>query len=144
MIGGASFRRIEGFMGGKLARVEANPPALDADATPIIEAGENVLITERRHFAEDARRQFAGVIERVGRNTIRIRGFLFVYDPLLGNFRRMPEQRVRVYRIDNQILLNVLPRECDIANLHYVKADRELVLTDRKKTRLEFAEVMGR
>ncbi len=131
-------------MGRKSARVEANPPELDDDATPIIEAGEHVLITERRHFAEDARRQFAGIIERVARNTIRIRGFLFTYDPLLGNFRPMPEQRVRVHRIDNQILLNVLPTECDVANLHYAKADRELVLTDRKKTSLEFAEVMGR
>ncbi|HJS33846.1 MAG TPA: hypothetical protein VJ924_17775 [Alphaproteobacteria bacterium] len=131
-------------MGRKLARIEPSAVELDVGAPPIVEPGEKVLVTERRHFAEDARRQFAGVIERVGRNTIRIRGFLFVYDALLGNFRRMPEQRVRVYRIDNQIFLNLLPPECDIADLHYVKADRELVLTDRRKTRLEFAEVMGR
>ena len=131
-------------MGRKLARIEPSQMDADVGIPPIIEPGEKVLITERRHFAEDVRRQFAGVIERIGRNTIRIRGYLFVYDALLGNFRRMPEQRVRVYRIDNQIFLNVLPAECDVAELHYVKADRELVLTDRKNTRLEFAEVMGR
>ena len=131
-------------MGRKLARIEPNQIEADLGIPPIIEPGEKVLVTERRHFAEDVRRQFAGIIERVGRNTIRIRGYLFVYDALLGNFRRMPEQRVRIYRIDNQIFLNVLPAECDVAELHYVKADRELVLTDRKNTRLEFAEVMGR
>ncbi|HSE77826.1 MAG TPA: hypothetical protein VLG66_07465 [Alphaproteobacteria bacterium] len=131
-------------MGRKLARIEPSQIEADVGIPPIVEPGEKVLVTERRHFAEDVRRQFAGVIERVGRNTIRIRGYLFVYDALLGNFRRMPEQRVRVYRIDNQIFLNVLPADCDVAELHYVKADRELVLTDRKNTRLEFAEVMGR
>src|SRR5512145_476828 len=126
-------------MGRKLARIEPSQIEADVGIPPIVEPGEKVLVTERRHFAEDVRRQFAGVIERVGRNTIRIRGYLFVYDALLGNFRRMPEQRVRVYRIDNQIFLNVLPADCDVAELHYVKADRELVLTDRKNTRLEFA-----
>ncbi len=113
----------------------------DAD---IIDEGEKVLIIERRQFESDLRRHLIGTVTAIGRNTLRVAGYLFVANPMTGNFERKPEESTRIIRVDNQVIINVLSPTCMIERVRYVRTGARLAITDEAGFSFDVTEYASR
>lgn len=111
----------------------------------VVETDEIVHIIERRLFPDDVRRHFVGKVEAASKGCIRLRGFLFVYDTSASTFLRKPELRTRLFRLDNRIIVNVLPREVSVEEVRYSRDEEgNLSLTDGRELDLDVSEFSSR
>jgi len=107
----------------------------------VVRAGEVVHVIERRVFAEDVRRHFVGVVEARSKRTLRVKGYLFVYDSSSGSFMRKPELRARLIPLDNRVIINILSHGTAAGTISYITgADGNLQLTDGADFGLDISE----
>jgi hypothetical protein len=118
----------------------------DVTLNPTIAAtGEKILVILRRHFEEEPRRHFAGVVEVCVGALIRATGFLFIHDDVTGEYTRKPEKRTQLFRIDNEVKITILPPECDLGALHYAHVDDEgTFFTDGRTFSMDVSEFTAR
>jgi hypothetical protein len=106
-----------------------------------MEHGEKVLIVTRRLFAGEPRRHFVGFVERYDSAAIRASGYAFVYDVKKSSFVRRKNLRTRIFPLDNQIIIYLIPQETDIGSVRYETSEESgLVATDGKHFRLDMSE----
>jgi len=110
----------------------------------IVNEGEKIFVILRRNFEAETRRHFAGTVESCVGDLIRVRGFLFIHDSVSGQFVRKPEERTRLFRIDNAIKINLLPKDCDLAGLRYKHNGTGTILTDDRAFTLDVSEFTAR
>jgi hypothetical protein len=107
----------------------------------VLDIGEKVHIIERQWFHEDLRRHLAGTVVRCVGTTIRVKGYVWVFDGAKGEFTRKAGERERVVQLGERLTINVIPPEVNLSELKYVTIpQRGLVVTDGKKFSLDIAE----
>lgn len=105
---------------------------------PVVEHGDPVLVITRRLFSSDARRHFVGRVERYDGHAVRVAGYVFVQSPDAKHFVKRKGQRTRVFSLDNQVIMYVLPSDTDINAVHYDRTEEHgLIATDGKHFRIE-------
>ena len=107
------------------------------DIPGAFEHGECVHIVEHRRFESDLRRHFVGKVLFFDANYLRVKGFLFVFDHGVGNFVRVPDERTRVFSIDNRISITVLPENFDLPAAEYQRNSPDIAFTDGKSVSLD-------
>lgn len=107
-----------------------------------IAAGDKVHIITRRQFDSDLRRHFAGVVEDTSSGVARVRGYAFVFDEWAEEFKRRPEERVRIISLtDAGLIINVLPSNTEINELLYrVNEKGQRVITDGRNFSMDISE----
>ena len=86
-------------------------------------------------------RHFIGVVDRVGDSAIRVHGYAFIRDAAKGAFVRRKGQRTRLFPLDNQLIIFLLPEDLDIQNANYDRSDSsQLIVTDGKHLHLDLSE----
>ena len=93
--------------------------------------GDKVHVVTRRLFEADVRRHFVGEVAAVSGEVVELRGYAFVFQPGMNEFRRLPELRTRLLSLgDAGHIVNKIPRGLDVAPLRYQLIERRLVVTD--------------
>jgi hypothetical protein len=107
----------------------------------VLEAGEHVHIVERRFFVDDVRRHFVGVVKAYDENSIRITGYVWVYNHREGKFVRRRDKRERVLVLGDKLIINIIPKSVQPEDLVYVTdASHRMAITDRKNFTLDISE----
>lgn len=107
----------------------------------ILEQGEKVHIIERRYFADDLRRHLVGEVVGCTEQSVRVKGYIWVFDVANGRFVRKPEKRERILSLADRLTINVLPPEANLDTVKYVDTpQRGLVVTDETTFSLEITE----
>jgi hypothetical protein len=107
----------------------------------ILEQGEKVHIVERRYLADDIRRHVVGEVLKCTEHTIRLKGYVWVFDSANGRFVRKPEKRERIVCLGDRLVINVLPLEADLETTQYIADPQKgLQVTDGKSFFLEINE----
>lgn len=77
----------------------------------LLRKGEKIHVVHRRLFEKDTRKHFVGEVEDCEHGVIRAVGNVFVIEDVKENvFRRKPERRTRIIRIDSSVFVNVCRR----------------------------------
>jgi hypothetical protein len=106
----------------------------------ILDIGEKVHIIERRFFKEDIRRHFIGEIVKCSENSIRVKGYVWTFEPMRG-FNRKPEIRESVINLDEGLTINIIPKEVNIEEIKYVSSlQKGHIATDGKSFSLDVTE----
>jgi hypothetical protein len=107
----------------------------------ILESGEKVHIVERRFFQEDIQRHFIGQVLNCTEQTVRLKGYTWVFDAMTGEFVRKPELRERIIPLGARLTINVIPPEAKLDRVKYVTdPQRGLVVTDGESFVLDVTE----
>ncbi len=98
----------------------------------MLNPGEKIHVIHRRQFEKDARRHFVGQVELYQDGVARAVGYVFVVDDLNKHmFVRRPDRRTKLIPIaSGDVIVNVLPPEVDLDQVHYELKDRSLFVTD--------------
>lgn len=107
----------------------------------VIEVGEKVHVSTRRHFPGDIRRHFVGEVTAVDEDRVRLEGYSFIFDPNHDDYVKRAEKRIRLLSITEAAhVINVLPREANLDDVVYEVDERRLMVTDHKTFDLDINE----
>jgi hypothetical protein len=108
----------------------------------LLHPGDKLHIITRRLYENDLRRHFAGEVQNVTENAVRLKGYSFVFDGISNDFKRREDVRVRLFSlIDAGLIINLLPAEAIIENIAYaLSAENHLLVTDGKHFTLDIQE----
>jgi len=106
----------------------------------LLQPGEKVFIVDRRLFEEDIPRHFVGEVEMSSPVGFRAKGYPYYHNSMLGNFVRKNNPRTRVFTFDNNLIINVLPDNCDIEKIEHILADSGTILTDSRSFKMDVSE----
>jgi hypothetical protein len=107
----------------------------------VIEAGERVHIVERRFFVDDVRRHLVGIVKEYDENSLRLVGYVWVYNAREGRFVRRREKRERVLVLGDKLIINILPKTVAPEEIVYASdSSRRMYITDNKKFALDISE----
>jgi hypothetical protein len=108
----------------------------------ILHPGDKLHIVTRRLFENDLRRHFAGEVQNVTENAVRLRGYSFVFDGISNEFKRREDVRIRLFPLtDSGLIINLLPAEADIDKITYeLSPENHMVVTDGKHFTLDLRE----
>jgi len=107
----------------------------------LLRKGEKIHVVHRRLFEKDTRKHFVGEVEDCEHGVIRAVGNVFVIEDVKENvFRRKPERRTRIIRIDSSVFVNVLPANVDLEKIHYQGRGANLRVTDGGNWHLDVKE----
>jgi hypothetical protein len=115
----------------------------DADmrrADMLLNRGDKVFIVERRLFEQDLKRHFVGEVEVCTDIGFRAKGYPFFYHPTAQTYVRKPKPRSRVFPFQGYLIINVLPRDCDVESVNYVASEIGTTLTDRKSFEMDISD----
>jgi G3E family GTPase len=101
--------------------------------------GEKVHIIERKYFPEDLQRHMVGEIIQSSESVLRIKGYVWIRDPIKG-FVRKTGKRDRVVYPSDRTTINIIPKEVDIGDIKYLNVEKTLVVTDGKNFSLDITE----
>jgi hypothetical protein len=108
-----------------------------------IEEGEKVHIASRRLFPTDIKRHFAGRVEAVEGDSMRVTGHAFIYHSETRKFEKKPNVRTRVFSlIDARLVINILPKDADVGQIKYVVKDARLALEISEAIEYDLTEYM--
>jgi hypothetical protein len=107
---------------------------------PLLHRGDKVFIVERRLFDQDLRRHFVGEVEACTDVGFRARGYPFFYHPTAQNYVRKPSPRTRIFPFDGNLIINVLPKDCDVGSINYIASEIGTTLTDRKSFEMDVSD----
>jgi hypothetical protein len=103
----------------------------------ILNAGEKVLIIERRFFKEDIRHQIVGEVTQCTPCAVRVNGYVWNYDSLKG-FLRKPEKREMVITLNKGLVISIIPPEVNLSDIKYTASlQKGHFVTDGKNFSLE-------
>ena len=107
-----------------------------------VSTNEKVHIITRRLFESDLRRHFAGVVEACTESIIRVKGYVFIFDPVPGEFVRREKMRTRLFGLmDAGLIINILPDTVDLEDLSYtIDSNGNRILTDNKEFKMNISE----
>ena len=107
----------------------------------MLEAGNKVLISHRRLFANDEPRCFVGEVVSYADGLVKVQGYSFVRDLMQGVFLRKEDLRTKIISISSgSLLVYQLPDDTDVAAVKFETHEAELVLTDGKTLHMNMAE----
>ena len=109
-------------------------------ASELLRKGEKVFVVDRRLFEEDIPRHSVGEVEFSSAVGFRAKGYPYYHNSILGNFVRKNNPRTRVFTFDNQLIINVLPDNCDIEGVEHVVTDSGTILTDSRSFKMDVSE----
>ena len=97
----------------------------------LVETGDKLHIMARRLFEEDIRRHFVGEVIAASDMSVEIRGYTFIFQSGVNEYRRLPEERTRIFTLgDAGYVVNKLPRHVDVSAIVYQNVRGCLVITD--------------
>ena len=106
-----------------------------------IREGECLHVIERRLFPDDVRRHFVGQVETVNERSVRLKGYLFVYESGSSTFLKKSELRTRIIGLDNRVIINVLPGDVSVQALRYSHdSEGNLCIVDGRGFELDISE----
>ncbi|MDX1485029.1 MAG: hypothetical protein R3229_11150 [Alphaproteobacteria bacterium] len=111
---------------------------------PAVKLGDKLYVSEVSDAATATRHHFAGEVTGLSGDVAKLDGYDFVYDATSGNFTRKPWRSERILRIDNALVIYVLPDTCDLDALRHECDGAELVITDGAAFRLADTRYSGR
>jgi hypothetical protein len=108
----------------------------------LLHPGDKLHIITRRLYENDLRRHFAGEVQNVTENAVRLKGYTFVFDGISNDFKRREDVRVRLFSLmDAGLIINLLPAEAIIENITYeLSAENHLLVTDGKYFTMDLRE----
>jgi hypothetical protein len=108
----------------------------------LIHPNDKLHIITRQLFPDDICRHFAGEVQTVSENAVRIKGYVFVLDKLHNQFVRIEEEQVRIISlIDSGNIINVLPQEVNLEAIHYrFSDDNHMTVTDGSNFTMDIHE----
>jgi hypothetical protein len=134
-------RQGSGVVGACREGKDLDACAFERKWAMILEPGEKVHIVERRYFTDDVRRHLIGEVLKCTTQSVRIKGYVWVFDNVNGRFVRKPEKRERIVYLGNRLTINVIPPEVDLEAVKYVADPQKgLQVTDGKEFFLEVTE----
>lgn len=96
-----------------------------------LEVGTKLHIVTRRLFEEDLRRHFVGTVTAVLGHYQEVQGYAFVFQPGKNEWQRRPELRTRIFSLGAAgLIVNIIPKNVDVAALKYSVVENHLVVTD--------------
>lgn len=96
-----------------------------------VEVGDKLHIMTRRLFEEDLRRHFVGEVMTLSDSLAEIRGYTFIFQPGTNEFRRLPEERARLFSLgESGHVVTKIPRETDVSAIIYRTVGNRLVVSD--------------
>ena len=108
----------------------------------ILEKGEKLHVIHRRHFQEEARRHFIGVVDGYESGVARVTGYIYSVDRAKFSFVKRPELRTRIVSlVSGDLFINVIPSEVDLEKVVYKQEDRVVRVTDGTDWHLDLSEV---
>jgi hypothetical protein len=107
---------------------------------PLLHRGDKVFIVERRLFDQDLKRHFVGEVEACTDVGFRARGYPFFYHPTAQTYVRKPSPRTRIFPFDGNLIINVLPKDCDVESINYIASEIGTTLTDRKSFEMDVSD----
>lgn len=107
---------------------------------PLLHRGDKVFIVERRLFEQDLRRHFVGEVEACTDVGFRAKGYPFFYHPTAQNYVRKPKPRSRIFPFDGNLIINILPRDCDVESINYLASEVGTTLTDQKSFEMDVSD----
>ena len=97
----------------------------------VIEIGDKVHVVTRRLFEGDIRRHFVGEVAAVSGDLVELKGYTFIFQAGMNEFRRLPEHRTRLLALrEAGHIVNKIPRDVEVGLLFYQVIERRLVVTD--------------
>lgn len=109
----------------------------------LLEVGEKVHVVERRFFEHDVKRHVVGEIVKCGSDSIRIKGYVWSFHAVCGEFVKKRGKRERVIYADKMLITNVLPPDVDLEQLRYISNQDGHALTDGGAFLLEVSDLQG-
>ena len=107
----------------------------------IIQSGDKLHVITRRLFPDDLRRHFVGEVSKAIGHMCVLQGYAYIFHSSTNEYRRRPERRTRIFSLaEANHIVNMLPRELDLASLEYRTIDGRLVVTDMKGFSLDINE----
>jgi hypothetical protein len=107
----------------------------------VIGIGDKVHVVPRRLFNGDIRRHFVGEVATVSGDLSELRGYTFVFQARMNEFRRLPELRTRLLSLrEAGHIFNKIPRGVEVGLLFYQVVDRRLVVTEGQAVSLPINE----
>lgn len=107
----------------------------------LIDVGEKLHVAERRYFEDDLRRHFAGEVLAAEDNTVRLKGYVWVFNTSINQFQKRPELRERIVVMGERHTVNVIPNDVNIDDLQYQHIEGVgMVVTDGKNYSLQINE----
>jgi len=107
----------------------------------IIRVGDKLHIMTRRLFETDLRRHFVGEVLRASGSFVEIRGYTFIFQEGMNEYRRLPEERVRMFSLGEAgHIVNKLPGETEVGSIGYQVVDSRLVVSDGRSFSLPINE----
>jgi hypothetical protein len=122
------------------ARKSASVDASDTNIM-LISKGEKIHVVHRRLFEKDTRKHFVGEVEAFEHGILRAVGNVYVIEDVKENvFRRKPEPRTRIIRVDGSVFVNVLPTTVNLDKIRYEGRGGNLRVTDGAGWHLDVKE----
>lgn len=113
----------------------------DGVSDSVIAVGDKLHIITRRRFEDDTRRHFAGEVTASSGDLQEVRGYAFVFEPGINEYKKRPELRTRVLSVGQDgFIVSKIPDGVSLASLHYRVIDKCLVVTDGGSFTLEINE----
>jgi hypothetical protein len=108
----------------------------------VVNKGEKAHVITRRHFDGDLRRHFIGEVKEVDGPTVRIEGFVYIWDSAKNQFVKKPEKRTSIIDLATSgYIVNLIPADVNIDKVVYkLSAQNNLVVTDSKSFSLDINE----
>ena len=111
----------------------------------VVTIGDKLHVVTRRRFEGDVRRHFVGEVVGNTGSLCELKGYAMVRDDAAGEWIRRPERRHRILSLaEAGHVVNRIPREVDVEDLHYEHVDGELMVTDGKQFELNLDEFEAR
>jgi hypothetical protein len=86
----------------------------------IVQPGQKIHVITRRLFDGDLRRHFVGQVEEAIESSVRVRGYAFIFDEGVNEFRRRDDERVRIFSLsDPGLIVNILPADAEVEEIRY-------------------------
>ena len=96
----------------------------------VVRPGENLLLVERKRFAEGRSRGLVGTIEAVSGDLVRLHGWQWTYRDVPSGYVRKDQPVTVVMRLDNDVLAMLLPDDCRVADLSFILHGNLLTVAD--------------
>jgi hypothetical protein len=107
-----------------------------------ITPGDKVRVITRRLFEDDLRQHFTGVVDESTDVSMRVTGYVWVFEKSGGEFSRRNNTRTRIFSlVDSGLISNVLPDAVQLDSLRYVTdASRKKMLVDGRGFEMNISE----
>ena len=107
----------------------------------ILEAGDTVLVSNRRLFDHDEARFFLGRTIACEGELLKVEGFTFVRDLASGHVVKKEEKRTKVLSLASPgFIVYQLPREINIENAGICSGDGDAILVDGSHRLMNLSE----